>query len=76
MRIGFARSPIQASIINGNGGGIPDGSWQGRAGPCVTIRGAGSPCRIEIPETSLGVTLAGFSGAGYFGIQNYASRFT
>jgi hypothetical protein len=77
---------ILTGTINGNGGVIPDGSRYLRPGPGVTIRGAGpgqtiieaagAPCRIEIPETSPGVTLSGFSGAGYFGIQNYASQFT
>lgn len=77
---------ILAGTINGNGGTLPDGSRYLRPAAGVTIRGAGpgqtiieatrSPCRIEIPETSPGVTLAGFSGVGYVGIQNYASQFT
>jgi len=77
---------ILAGTLNGNGGFAPDGSRYIRPGPGTTIRGAGpgltiieaagSPCRIEIPETSPGVTLGGFSGVGYVGIQNYASRFT
>jgi hypothetical protein len=77
---------ILAGTLNGNGGFNTDGSRYLRPGPGVTIQGAGpgqtiieaagSPCRIEIPETSPGVTLGGFSGVGYFGIQNYASRFT
>jgi uncharacterized membrane protein len=59
---------IPAGIINGNGGVIPDGSWQIRPGPGVTvIEGAGSPCLIEIPETSSGVTLTGISAIGYLG---------
>ena len=40
---------------------------RGPAPGVTAIGAAGSSCRIEIPETWSGVTLAGFSGAGSFG---------
>jgi hypothetical protein len=67
-----------------NAGFTAAGNRYLRPGAGVTVRGGGpaftrlvaarEPCRIAVDAP--GVTLAGFAGAGYIGIQDTADRFT
>ncbi len=78
-----AHVELTAGTFDLNAGFTAAGNRYLRPGAGVTVRGAGpaftrlvatrEPCRIAVDAP--GVTLAGFTGAGYVGVQDSADRF-